>query len=133
MSTRERWVVYPLLFLSLGIGLNAAAIRDVLEPRGRELNAGRIVCRELNVVGADGKPQTRLSATDGGEITLVDPEGGYEVLIGLDHEGTRYGVFLHGPGMDRDVPLTLYTRARPAPRKPPVDGDVPKPDNPKED
>ena len=55
MSTRERWIVYPLLFMTLGI-----ALRDKIKPpthlgnRGVQLQAGEIVagrirCGQLQV------------------------------------------------------------------------------------
>ena len=48
MSTRERWIVYPLLLLTLGI-----VIRDKILPQGHfqanEVAAGRIHCGQLQV------------------------------------------------------------------------------------
>jgi hypothetical protein len=48
MSTRERWVIYPLLFLTLGI-----VMRDKFFPQGHiqanEVTAGRIHCGQLQV------------------------------------------------------------------------------------
>jgi hypothetical protein len=48
MSTRERWLIYPLLFLTLGI-----VMRDKFFPQGHiqanELTAGRIHCGQLQV------------------------------------------------------------------------------------
>jgi hypothetical protein len=48
MSTRERWIVYPLLFLTLGI-----VMRDKVMPLARfqasEVAAGRIRCNQLQV------------------------------------------------------------------------------------
>jgi hypothetical protein len=46
MSERERWIVYPLLFLALGAGL-----RDKLIDRTLSKS---IVCQELIVYGDDG-------------------------------------------------------------------------------
>lgn len=70
MSTRERWVVYPLLFLTLGI-----ALRDKIVPPSHfqaeevtanklhcgqlqvaQLQVGQVVCRELLVNGPKGQP-----------------------------------------------------------------------------
>ncbi len=48
MSTRERWIVYPLLLLTLGI-----VLRDKIVPQGHfqanEIAAGRIHCGQLQV------------------------------------------------------------------------------------
>ncbi len=82
MSTRERWIVYPLLFLTLGIALRdkilppthfggmgtmlKAGEIDVRRIRCGEIQAGRAIfnqleagrseCRELIVVGPTGRP-----------------------------------------------------------------------------
>ncbi|MFZ1933378.1 MAG: hypothetical protein WCB27_24320 [Thermoguttaceae bacterium] len=82
MSTRERWVVYPLLFLTLGI-----VMRDKFAPSGHfqanEVTAAKlrcgelqvdkaiaggfaardIQCRELLIAGPNGRP-TVVAATD---------------------------------------------------------------------
>ena len=49
MSERERWIVYPLLFLALG-----AALRDKLSEQTR---TKRIECQELIVSSEDGAGQ----------------------------------------------------------------------------
>src|SRR5882757_7727048 len=56
MTERERWVVYPLLFLALG-----AALRDKLVDR---TTTKSIVCQELTVVdeeSADHQPPRTLA------------------------------------------------------------------------
>lgn len=58
MTERERWVVYPLLFLALG-----ASLRDKL---GGSLTAKRIVCQELRIEDeAAGNEQPRTLALIG--------------------------------------------------------------------
>jgi hypothetical protein len=56
MTSRERWTVYPLLFLSLGL-----AVRAIVVPSGEfaaarvdDLECIRLSCEELVVVGEDG-------------------------------------------------------------------------------
>ena len=58
MSERERWVVYPLLFLALG-----AALRDKLVDR---TTTKSIVCQELTIVDEepDGQNPVRVSGQD---------------------------------------------------------------------
>ena len=46
MNDRERWIVYPLLFLALG-----AALRDKL---AKQTSAKQIVCEQLYLVDAEG-------------------------------------------------------------------------------
>ncbi|MEM6329490.1 MAG: hypothetical protein AAF790_04485 [Planctomycetota bacterium] len=59
MSERERWIVYPLLFLALG-----AALRDKLMQQTR---ADQLVCNRLIVVDDAGKVVTKL---EGGAMRL---------------------------------------------------------------
>ncbi|MEQ8847257.1 hypothetical protein [Botrimarina sp.] len=53
MSDRERWIVYPLLFLALG-----SALRDKLF---KETRAKQILCEQLFLVDQDGRPQAVLN------------------------------------------------------------------------
>ena len=63
MSERERWVVYPLLFLALGVALRDKMLKRVdtdsmIAGRGVAspvLNANRVICRELIVQSRDGQ------------------------------------------------------------------------------
>jgi hypothetical protein len=59
MSERERWIVYPLLFLALG-----AALRDKLAD---STTTKRIVCQELTVIDENpgGRHQPQLLARIG--------------------------------------------------------------------
>jgi hypothetical protein len=56
MTTRERWTVYPLIFLALGLAVRAAVISEerLAAPPPETLEADRIECRELIVRDADG-------------------------------------------------------------------------------
>ncbi|MCE5267405.1 MAG: hypothetical protein LLG00_05915 [Planctomycetaceae bacterium] len=122
MSTRERWIVYPLLFLTLG-----AVLRDKLVG-SREVRAERVVCERLEsiqaecgrlvVVGANGRPVI-LAGTDsqshGGAIATFSPtgfplvqidsspSGGTVVLSGV---GQGFGVFAQSPKQGM-VPIAL--------------------------
>lgn len=53
MTERERWIVYPLLFLALG-----AALRDKLAKLTRAEN---IVCQRVVLVDSEGRPQAEMS------------------------------------------------------------------------
>jgi hypothetical protein len=66
MTERERWVVYPLLFLALG-----ASLRDKLADR---TTTKSIVCQELNVVDEEpigGEPPRVLA-----RIGRMEPKSG---------------------------------------------------------
>ncbi len=104
MSTRERWIVYPILFLTLGI-----AMRDKILPPARiggfgtkleageidvrrlrcgefqagkgicnQLESGRSECRELFVVGPNGRPAI---------VALADPKSHNGVLETFTADG----------------------------------------------
>jgi len=83
MTERERWIVYPLLFLALG-----AALRDKLFDR---TTSKSIVCQELTVVDADpaGNRQVRILARIGrSEPNVAIPASGYMFVNGqLDVQG----------------------------------------------
>jgi hypothetical protein len=77
MSERERWVVYPLLFLALG-----AALRDKLFDR---TTSKSIVCQELTVVDEEpaGRQPVRILAHIGRNKSATGmPANGYMVLNG---------------------------------------------------
>lgn len=89
MSERERWVVYPLLFLALG-----ASLRDKLVDR---TTTKSIACQELLIV--DEQPLGRepvLLARLGGipRVKANDPYGGQFVLNGqievIDRDLNQY-------------------------------------------
>ena len=75
MSTRERWIVYPLLFLALG-----TAIKPKLVP------AERVSCRHLEVVDEKLEPRIRMSAgaLDNGEIRIINRDGKAVVRLKSD-------------------------------------------------
>jgi hypothetical protein len=52
MSTRERWIVYPLLLLALGTALRPKFFAHVPQER--------VLCRELFVVDDEGNPRIGL-------------------------------------------------------------------------
>jgi hypothetical protein len=88
MTERERWVVYPLLFLALGVSL-----RDKLVDRTVTKS---VVCQELRVVDEDshgGEPSQdlvrigRLESTSGAKQAGVMINGRIEIVDG-DPAGT---------------------------------------------
>ncbi|MEX2315701.1 MAG: hypothetical protein WD669_01025 [Pirellulales bacterium] len=77
MTERERWIVYPLLFLALG-----AALRDKLIDR---TTSRSIVCQELTVVDDDaegGGPMRVLAQIGGSEPTDGDRSRGRLIVNG---------------------------------------------------
>jgi hypothetical protein len=110
VSQRERWILYPLLFLALGTSL-----RDKLIPSNLQaltVDAAVVRCDRLEVVereeGAlDLRSRPRIIG-EGGRLDFVTQDGRTVLLLGPDHSGKRFGLFGLGSGADRFAPLTLY-------------------------
>ncbi len=78
MTERERWIVYPLLFLALG-----AALRDKLSEHTKTKS---IECQELTVYGEDGPNQPPVVLVQIGSVkrTSADsPHLGHIIVDGL--------------------------------------------------
>ena len=96
MSTRERWIVYPLLFLALG-----TAIKPKLAPRElratnlpsiNNLRVGLVECRQLSILGPDEEPRVIARvAPGGGLIRVIDNNRQTVVAIRAD-AATRAGL-----------------------------------------
>lgn len=87
MSSRERWTVYPLLFLAIGLAVRAAAVppAEFAAARVDSLQATRMVCRELIVNADDGTILVhvgRVVGGGGGRIEVKDQRGIDAIAIG---------------------------------------------------
>ena len=75
MSSRERWVVYPLLFLTLGI-----ALKDKIT---REVSVKRLQCESLLVTDRQGERQVYISAGQAGyTLHARNANRGPDVILG---------------------------------------------------
>jgi hypothetical protein len=106
MSNRERWVVYPLLFMSLGFSLTngiAQQEKSALRDGGAEWDV--VHCKTLEILGPDGKPRWVLgtTATGEGSFELVAKDGTLEAqlqsnpsggLLSLYHRQDHVGLHL---------------------------------------
>ncbi len=70
MSERERWIIYPLLFLALG-----AALRDKL---AKQTRTKQLVCEQLFVVDAEGRPMAELRGSNL-RLDFGGPQQGYVI------------------------------------------------------
>jgi hypothetical protein len=125
MSTRERWIVYPLLFLALG-----AALRDKLIGRLQvghvicdRLESGQSDCRALIVRGPNGRPVVEAvmdAKSNSGAIGIFSAEGvplvqlespstgGVILLTG--HIGQEFGVFARLQELGSIIPVAVPWR-----------------------
>jgi hypothetical protein len=106
MSERERWVVYPLLFLALG-----AALRDKLFDR---TTTKSIVCQELTVIDevpVGGQPARILAKIGRSESATGGPPSGYLFVNG------QFEVVAEATDGQRfvTVPLARIGRLAPSP------------------
>jgi hypothetical protein len=95
MSTRERWIVYPLLFLALGTAIKPKLIHPQLADTAlppATLRIGRVECAELAVLGRNEQPAVNARASSsGGVIEILDAKQRKVVSIRAD-AATRAGL-----------------------------------------
>jgi hypothetical protein len=69
MTDRERWTVYPLLFLALGITVKDKLVNLV---NVKFVNAERVSCNALVVTDRGGKDRVVITSTPAGGLVNVD-------------------------------------------------------------
>ena len=113
MSERERWIVYPLLFLTLGI-----ALRDKFGV-AKEVRAHRIICEELVVLNEDAGPQVVLDSTKaGGLVRAINADHTMQLVLG--HEDRASSVFCESATNDGTATRALFGDLRRiTPQRPP--------------
>lgn len=139
MTDRERWVVYPLLFLSIGLSMHND-IEMQAYPRANEDSTLR--CKTLEIVGPQGKPAVQITSTSDGDglletadaqgnrqsrispnatgatLELYDREGKTYALVG--HESNLIGLFAGDVKSGRALSVaTVATHSRAADQKSP--------------
>jgi hypothetical protein len=87
MTSRERWTVYPLLFLAIGLAVRAVAIPEERFAAAKigDLEAARLTCREIVVETEDGTVlihMGRVIDAGGGRIEIKDEKGVDSIAIG---------------------------------------------------
>ena len=86
MSDRERWIVYPLLFLALGTALRDKITQsievDVI--RCKQILVDDVRSKQILVGDDERQPKIVLGSNDaGGLVTVVDAAG--ELTLALGH------------------------------------------------
>src|ERR1051325_7588605 len=102
MSSRERWTVYPLLFLTLGITLKDKVTR--------EISTDRVNCKQLLVTDRLGHPQLALSPTPTGGLVDIRSRNGQGLLLG--HAAPWFGLMFMGPNGPIPTALSLPMRTQ---------------------
>ena len=75
MSTRERWIVYPLLFLALGASIKSHIVR--------RFECDTLVVSNIEIVDRHGRLQGMLAASpDGAVLTLHGQDGRGDTKLG---------------------------------------------------
>ena len=90
MTSRERWTVYPLLLLAIGLAMRAAPSPELTT---EVLSAAQVRCREIVVETDEGTILIHMGKVvdgGGGRIEIKDAEGVETVAIGT-RPGDRDG------------------------------------------
>ena len=87
MTSRERWTVYPLLFLALGLAMRAIVVPqgDFDAARVGSLESTRRVCKEIVIENDDGAilvHMGRVVKGGGGRIEIKDKDGVDTIAVG---------------------------------------------------
>ena len=63
MSERERWIVYPLLFLTLGVAMRDKMLKRVGTDAiiAEHVQAGEVVCERLVIRSRSGRPAVAIT------------------------------------------------------------------------
>lgn len=106
MSNRERWIVYPLLFLAL-----LASVGDKLVPEETARYAA-VECGRLTLVTPDGKPlmSLRPDSGDAGEIVVYQSQVEPVLRLGLDEHG--HGAVVEGWSAQHESHFRLHSHAK---------------------
>lgn len=120
MSDRERWIVYPLLFLALG-----AALRDKIHKQTR---AKEIVCERLYLTDSDGQPTAVMigdpaTPISQDEVTMAQRRGaklfiGYVSSNVVDAENlAQRGQRVNSDGLSLQQLSRLFSLFRSSPQR----------------
>jgi len=128
MTDRERWTVYPLLFLTLGI-----AVKDKIT---RITDAEIVKCERMIVQDRAGKQQVVIAATSsGGLMRMEGPKGGLDLLVGQTDRVT--GVMFVDAAGNVHAPSIVVARpsapkVKPAPKPAPPTAEQAPPEQPEQ-
>jgi len=129
MTTKERWTVYPLLLLAIGLALRGD-VGDSAKIKDGTFTARALVCEELAILGSEADDDGtapiivhagRVKDGDGGRIEIRDSRGVTSIAIGTTAAG-RAGVVEFFDDQNRLVSM-LNSPAQERPSEPEREGE----------
>jgi len=129
MTTRERWTVYPLLFLAIGLALRGQPLAPGIDGMVRldALEAALVVCRELRVDADDGTTLVhagKVRGGGGGRIEIRDGKGRDVVAIGTNPGRREGGVEFFETDGRESARLTTTGLGDPPPDDPAIEDEA---------
>jgi hypothetical protein len=114
MTSRERWTVYPLLLLAIGLAMRAVAVPADPLIAGT-VEASRLVCREIVIQSADGTLLVHMGqvvGAGGGRIEIKDDTGTDAIAVGTgaDDRAGRIEYFDELGAMQGSLTAKEYAR-----------------------
>jgi hypothetical protein len=114
MSNRERWVVYPLLFLAIGMAWhNDIDFKQTLHD-GRALEVELVRCKELEIVGEDNKPRAKLGTGTNGDAVAEAMTAEGMVALRLGHVAQQLVLLITDSSNEHLHPLNSLPDPGPA-------------------
>ncbi len=86
MSDRERWIVYPLLFLAIGMSL-----------RDKTLPTTRVLTEKIVVLNDNDVPVVEIGPTKEGNGAINVYRGDGKVSLTLGHLSNESGLYVEAP------------------------------------
>lgn len=122
MTSRERWTVYPLLFLAIGLALRGQSGVPDAEGLTRfdGIDAARVVCRELRIDAEDGTTLVhvgRVRGGGGGRVEIRDSVGRDAISIGTRPGRNEAGVEFFDADGNESARLTADGLGGPPPEE----------------
>ena len=129
MTTRERWIVYPLLALALGSSIKSRLVH--------RFECHTLVVRQIEIVDRRSRPQAILTSTpDGAELSFnieIDGKSFPQAVLRSTRDGGELSLLsLKTPARTTISPMSILTsnvmtthlNGRPQLRKPRVPADA---------
>jgi len=102
MTTKERWTVYPLLLLAIGLAVRGNTVSQVRVPAVATgtISAETVICKELAIVTPEGQiivHAGRVKDGGGGRIEIRDASGIDALGLGTSAQSRDGAIEFFGP------------------------------------